>query len=337
MSRPPATVIAQYGPPAGISVAQAAYLLDTPAAKKRAFAADTVDQVVNRHLTLERTGSSFLVRVVPGGASKGADRLNVHSAYRSVLAKDARSEKLGGVVIDKDNYALRLAFGELRARILASVGDSFMTNPRWNAARYVLAAAAFVGGAIALLVYGPRTGGNASANFVLLWGAITVAAPILTWVTLYRVHLPTANTQQIVRHLEGLRLYIRLAEQDRMRILQSPGNAQFVVSGAAEIVALNERLLGYAVLFGLEKEWAEQIGVSSTSASPDAVSDLVASGSIGALVVAVSSTTPQSPSTSSSSTSNDSSGGGGYSGSSGGSSGGGSAGDGGGGGGSEGI
>lgn len=335
MSRPPGTVIAQYVPPKGISVAQAAYLLDTRTAKKRAFAADTVDQVVRGNLALDRTAGRYIVRIVNRGASKVADRLTVHSAYRAVLSQDPGSKTLGGVVVEKDNYALRLAFGDLRSRILASVGKSFTTVPRWNAARYVFAAAAFAGAAIALSVYGPRTGGNASANLVLVWGIITVAAPILTWITLYRVHLPTANTLQVVRHLEGLRVYIQLAEQDRMRILQGPDSAEFVVSGASEIVALNEKLLGYAVLFGLEKEWAGQIGVASTTASPAAVSDLVSSASIGAFVGAVSSTTPHSPSSSSSS--GDSSGGGGYSGSSGGSDGGGSSGDGGGGGGSEGI
>ena len=70
--------------------------------------------------------------------------------------------------------------------------------------------------------------------------------------------------------LEGLRLFIRLAEADRIRVLQSPsGPARSVgvVSAAArlrgppaldpvEMLRLTERLLPSAALFGLEKELA---------------------------------------------------------------------------------
>lgn len=342
--RMPGPVIAEYAPPRGITVAQAAYLIDTRAAKKRAFAADTVDQVVQKKLILERTGSDYTVRLAQKGGSKVTDLLTTRSAYRAVLTKGPQAGTSGGVVVRKANYPLRLAFGGLRGRVITSVADSFTATPRSGPARVVLGVAALLAAVIALFVYGPRTGGNAAANLVLLWGAIAIAAPVLTLTVLLRLRLPTANTVRIRRHLEGLRVYIRLAEQDRLRILQSPDNAEFAVVGEKEIVALNERLLGYAVLFGLEEEWSAQIGVAS-AAAPSAAVDITSSVAIGALVAAVSSTTPHSP-PSSSRGSNDSSssdsggsydGGGGYSGSSGGSDGGGSSGGGGGGGGGDGI
>ncbi|WP_165068334.1 DUF2207 domain-containing protein [Marisediminicola senii] len=88
-------------------------------------------------------------------------------------------------------------------------------------------------------------------------------------------------------HLRGLKVYIALAEADRLRYLQSPQGAERVpvnggapVNGAgatdgtgatdaggpidpddtAQVLRLNERLLPYAVLFGAEKEWVEEIG-----------------------------------------------------------------------------
>ena len=339
MSRPSATIIARYAPPKRISVAQAAYLLGTRSAKKRAFAADTVDQVVHKKLVLDRRGSAYTVRLATTSEPKATERLSTRSAYRAVLANDNRSRQIGAVVVEKENMPLRLAFGALRVRILSSISDSFTSTPKWVDARRVLAVATVLGALLAFTVYGPRTGGSASANLVLLWGPITIAAPIFALIFLFRVHLPTANTLSVLRELEGLRVYIQLAEQDRMRLLQSPENAEFAVVDNREIIALNEKLLGYAVLFGLEKRWAAEIGVSSTTASPDAVVDLVSSASITSLVAAVASTTPQSPpsSSSGSTSSSDSSGGGGYSGSSGGSDGGGSSGDGGGGGGGDGI
>jgi uncharacterized membrane protein YgcG len=45
-----------------------------------------------------------------------------------------------------------------------------------------------------------------------------------------------------------------------MRVLQSPAGAQRVdVTDRDAVVKLNERLLGYAVLWGVEDQWAEKL------------------------------------------------------------------------------
>jgi uncharacterized membrane protein YgcG len=59
--------------------------------------------------------------------------------------------------------------------------------------------------------------------------------------------------------LLGLRDYIRLAEADRLRVLQSPQGAlrkKVTVDSAATMLSLTERVLPYAILFGLSKEWS---------------------------------------------------------------------------------
>lgn len=61
-------------------------------------------------------------------------------------------------------------------------------------------------------------------------------------------------------YLLGLKAYIKLAEKDRIAFLQSPeGVKQFGQAGKHSTqVKLFETLLPYAMLFGLEKQWAEQ-------------------------------------------------------------------------------
>ncbi len=79
------------------------------------------------------------------------------------------------------------------------------------------------------------------------------------------------------RYLEGLKLYISVAETERLRMLQSPEGAQKVqslgdvASDPKLLVTLYERVLPYAVLFGREKEWNKQLGVYYETAgnSPD--------------------------------------------------------------------
>lgn len=65
------------------------------------------------------------------------------------------------------------------------------------------------------------------------------------------------------RYLAGLKLYIGVAEVERLQMLQSPEGAEKVkvdASDEKQLVKLYERVLPYAVLFGQEKEWSKQLG-----------------------------------------------------------------------------
>ena len=59
-------------------------------------------------------------------------------------------------------------------------------------------------------------------------------------------------------YLMGLREYIKLAEADRLKYLQSPEGAEKYGDPNTNIakVKLFEKLLPYAIIFGLEKQWA---------------------------------------------------------------------------------
>ena len=61
-------------------------------------------------------------------------------------------------------------------------------------------------------------------------------------------------------YLLGIRDYLKLAEEDRLRVLQSPKGAERVVTtDKRSIVKLHEKLLPYAVLWGVEKEWSREL------------------------------------------------------------------------------
>ena len=164
-------------------------------------------------------------------------------------------------------------------------------------------------------------GANAGAWIaVLVFGLISGLRPL------------TAEGSKLYDQLLGLKMYIQLAEADRLQMLQSISGADKVTtSDGNQIVKIYERLLPYAVLFGLEKEWAAELAKYYGTTSPDWYSG----SNIGAFDVAAFSTgiaafSAVSASTTSSSSSSSFS-------SSGGSGGGGSSGGGGGGGGGGGI
>jgi len=132
-------------------------------------------------------------------------------------------------------------------------------------------------------------------------------------------------------YLDGIRAYLRLAEEDRLRAAQTPQTADLVSAGrrpygetpnapGADVVNLYERLLPYAVLFGMEREWAKVIRSAAPATTDAATSRLAlldavtshslgdASSSIGRLA-ATPVSRPGSGSSSSSSSSWSSSGG----------------------------
>lgn len=76
-------------------------------------------------------------------------------------------------------------------------------------------------------------------------------------------------------YLLGMRDYLQLAEADRFRMLQSPEGALRVraegldPSNPAEKVKLYEKLLPFAVLWGIEREWAKELTINYGDSSPD--------------------------------------------------------------------
>lgn len=128
-------------------------------------------------------------------------------------------------------------------------------------------------------------------------------------------------------YLEGLKLYIKMAEADRIKFLQSVKGADMSEKG---IVKLYETLLPYAALFGLEDSWMDEFNkyCKEINYSPDWYDgdEFLTGYILGSMVSNVSSTISSSTSyssTSSGSSSFSSGGGGGFSGGGGGGGGGG--------------
>ena len=66
----------------------------------------------------------------------------------------------------------------------------------------------------------------------------------------------TADGLKASKYMEGLKLYIKMAEAERMKFLQSVKGADTSSTG---VVKLYEKLLPYAAVFGLEESWMEEM------------------------------------------------------------------------------
>ena len=84
-------------------------------------------------------------------------------------------------------------------------------------------------------------------------------ATIVNFAVLLTKRLPTQAGVDLKIYMEGLKEYIELVEKDRLAFLQSPKGAgrERAKLGQTEILHLYEQALPWAVLLGLEKEWAK--------------------------------------------------------------------------------
>jgi uncharacterized membrane protein YgcG len=105
---------------------------------------------------------------------------------------------------------------------------------------------------------------NDVGNGWLTFGIIVIALwSLVTMGYSGRPERRTAEGTAVYERLLGLRDYIRLAEADRLRVLQSPQGAdrRRIDPGDREaVVRLYEELLPWAMVWGLEREWAEVLG-----------------------------------------------------------------------------
>ena len=94
------------------------------------------------------------------------------------------------------------------------------------------------------------------------WGtaaAIIAVTTLVTTAIMFAARRYVGHTMlglEMSRYMEGLELYIRMAEAERMKVLQSVKGADTSAEG---IVKLYEKLLPYAAVFGLEESWMDEM------------------------------------------------------------------------------
>ena len=242
-------IIAQYAPPAGVSVLAGAALVND---RKRSISAQLVDLTVRKYL-------SILPPLTPSGPYS------------------LRFERSAGLD-DVEQATVRAFFGPSPVAgtvVVPSRGDTrLLRRLRWAQFR----ASRVVESSGLLTVTRRRRGWLAAVTFALFVALIPVGWPNLLYALVAlgffiatvqfskrRVDPLTVAGVDVRDHIVGLRYYITLAEADRFRALQTPEGALV----RDDVVRLNERLLGWAVLFGLEKEWAKVLETRDESQGGD--------------------------------------------------------------------
>ncbi|MBX3099721.1 MAG: DUF2207 domain-containing protein [Salinibacterium sp.] len=159
--------------------------------------------------------------------------------------------------------------------------------------------------AIATLVI---SAGMFLAVSVYLGPAVVVgtAAFIVTAIMARRPLRLTAKGAEAHEYLLGMKMYLTLAEKDRLEYLQSPQGAERIdVGNNQEMIKLYEKLLPWAVLWSVEDQWSKELALrveADPSQQPDwFVSDTAFNASIFSSAINGFQTTISPPVSSSSS------------------------------------
>jgi hypothetical protein len=257
------TIIAEYGPPPGVSLYTVSALLAKP---QRVFAAAIVDLAVRGVIVIEEFNPpgfgkrAWAVRLItlPAAADKefvsallGVDaavgaRATVSDPSKGVTQRVvALARRAGTALITlglKRTPPGRRLFGALAilvtiANTVASIGMLSESRGGWIPA--VTLFAGFIAGTVSLML---------------------------------SMHTPlTAEGAEVRDHVAGLDLYIRVAEADRLRVLQSPDGAlkkPIDTSNPRTVIHLYELVLPWAILLGREKDWARVMEVAYSGDSP---------------------------------------------------------------------
>ena len=341
------TTVAQYEPPEGIPIPVAAEILGRTT---KSFAALIIDQAVHGRLRIvERRGRRNKPEfgILPLSAETPPDpwagRMLDAIFFRpeipttrspwTIFGSTDPAQAPDGVQWFRKNDSFlgrHVQAMTKRARDHALTAGLRRKPPRWPTTVVVALSAIAMASLIALVVFD-------SSEAAIVAGVLGLN--LIPWLAIIAVSLVvskrplTSAGAEVREHLDGLRLFIGWAEADRLRMLQSVSGAERIPldptpgsADATRVVAIYERLLPFAVLFGQEKEWAVELSNYYATETPNWYSGSSPgfnAGLFAASIGSFASNTASSYSGSSSSSSSGGSGGGGSSGGGGGGGGGG--------------
>ncbi len=257
-------IIPQYTPPDGLNVMVAAYIAGRP---ERAFAAQIVSLAVRGNVRLldHPTDSSapFEVELLHRNGLDDLETKLVHAIFGADPSPGRR------VPLGSSNTTL----GTKLTDVYRSVDKKLKSEGLQGAAKpTALWSVLFFGSVVVVIVAGFDAAWRLLNDGNFEFSAVAAVVAFFAARATYSRRSTVATLSSVGRerndYLLGMRDYMELAEEDRIRVLQSPEGAERVdVDDQTQLVKLYERLLPFAVIFGIEREWSEELTVKAAAAN----------------------------------------------------------------------
>ena len=248
------TVVPEYSPPENLKLQESAFLLSKtqslPIAQLLSMA------VEGKILISESATGKFLITQLPHKLSVTDSAL-----LKAILGSPSEGQALP---IEKSD-GVALAVRDWVRNQTSNAAERYLRN----VAGGMRIAIGFTSVVTTLTIFGLTTSAFA-LRFESEFSFLGLLAPFLLWIPIVIVARKPLNLEgSLASHsLEGLRMYMKLAEKERLSFLQSVDGA--LRYGSEKHLKLHEKLLPYAVLFGLEKSWLNELShiYNEASGSP---------------------------------------------------------------------
>lgn len=277
-------IIPQYSEPAGISIMQSAQLMGRP---NTVIPAALVRLAVRKNIRIlayavEKAGEPYTLQYLGSDSTNAEDSKLLKILFGSPRTPGAQRQFGKGetAVMTK----LRSMSTQAKSSLLSS---GFLERPpgRGVAAAIVVAQVVLALAAVVVIFVSSDLYLNVSAVLLTVLG-VGLIALVVSIALAIRPLRPTERGAQAREYLEGMRMYLTLAEQDRLRALQSPAGAERVdVGNDLEMIKLYEKLLPWAVLWGVEDQWMHELELR-VQAQPQQPDWFVGDGGFNAVMFA---------------------------------------------------
>ncbi len=247
-------IVPQYGAPDNLSPLEVGTLIDFRV-DNRDVTATVIDLAIRKYLRVIEQDNTGLMNM---GKRFAIDILNSDlsglNQWESQLMGALISEADDSTVsLTKQMPSLKIAVRSIKKSVDASLADRgyFVSNPY----RYLALPLA----AIIVLIWflAPK-----SVQALTPFGALSAGATAGAVIFAIFFHFMPARTAKGVaanEQAQGLKMYLNIAEKDRLNMLQSPDAPYMPKTNAPEqTIDLFEKMLPYAIVLKVEKEWAKK-------------------------------------------------------------------------------
>ena len=251
------TIIAEYLPPKDIDVALSSVISSNSTTWTAAM---IVDLAVRHNIQIIDNGEEkarkkiYTLKLISIDKLSVTEKSVVEALFGSTLVIGSEYE----IKANKNDRWLTSKLNTVykKVKLQADSDGYYIKNKKVHLTMSIIAAVILIQSILIFIIFIDFN----SAVIVLMIGII---ASILGFCVINITKPLSAKGRELSDYLDGLKMYIKIAEADRIKVLQSPQGADrqpVDTNDAAAILRLYERVLPYAVLFGIEKEWTETLG-----------------------------------------------------------------------------
>jgi uncharacterized membrane protein YgcG len=230
-------VFPRYEAPSGLSPAGVHHVYYRALNGNRALIATLINLAIKGRLTIDASGKKETRLVRTPAAPDSHDIPREDSALERAIFGGGNTRTLGG----QYDSSFTAAYTSFQQKLGRKYGSTYF---RWNLA-YTLTA--FVVSAIAFAIAATQI-----VNWTLWHSLAIVALALLNIVFMYLMPAPTVKGQEVRTEIEGLRLYMEMAEKLQLNAA-TPGDQKPPMMTKERY----ERFLPYAVALGVEAPWTK--------------------------------------------------------------------------------